>query len=275
MSACYRYFLEIQYPGEFKPPLKFRNFLDNYTKKFAYKVYNYDDFNVIVVKFSLKIKQEEFDLVDTLMEYFTGLVGEAEIRMLYPKPGVNWQGFDIPKPADEPLGESALFTKASPTWVDVNVPSYPWQREVLEMIKGEPDDRTITNIVNPKGGVGKTTLVRYLVWNSLAKVVPTTGSVSQMAAFLDRNWGEKVYLLDMPRVKLEQEVYINLAQLLESLKNGMLTSTFYGGSTTKMSNPPFVIIFSNQEFPMKFFSEDRIDVKYVDGIHDKLMDKLE
>ena len=52
-----------------------------------------------------------------------------------------------------------------PSFVLLNKPLQTWQKELLEIIKAEPDDRTIHWFYDKIGGSGKTTLAKHICIN--------------------------------------------------------------------------------------------------------------
>lgn len=266
MVRYYRYYLKITHQGGYAPPESFRTFLLSQTKKYVYRIFNFDSYKEIHIKLSLEFKCEEEFVLDEITAFFADDL--LQIEVIYPKGTFGRWGISDVRD-DFCIGVSQEITKET-LWLDLKEPDYKWQKDFYHLISQTPDDRRILNIVNKSGGIGKTSLLKYLLSHDLVTVVPCTGSVSQMAAFLDKNWNKKVYILDMPRVRLDKKTYQDLALLLESLKNGILTSTMYGGTGTKLMNSPWVFIFSNEEFPMEYFSLDRRLVTYVDTIEDSL-----
>lgn len=136
---------------------------------------------------------------------------------------------------------------------------YPWQQAVLNILSGEPDDRTIYWFWEPDGNVGKSALVKHIcITNPRATMVSgKSGDVKFMITTLkDR---PKVILWDLPR---SMEDYVSYTSM-EEVKNGLFASTKYESKMVLM-NCPHVICFAN--FPPDYtkMSGDRWNVTKIE-----------
>lgn len=147
-------------------------------------------------------------------------------------------GIDIPKP------------------INVIEP-YGWQLEILDIIKQEPDDRTIHWFWEPDGRVGKTQLCKYLVVKHNALML--TGKSNDMYHMLAQNPDKRTLIIvDVPR---SVQDYINYGAI-EQIKNGLVFSGKYEGHQL-VFNCPHVIVFSNQEPNMSMMSFDRWNIRQI------------
>lgn len=123
-----------------------------------------------------------------------------------------------------------------------------WQAEILEIIKGDPDNRTVHWYWEETGNVGKTALCKHLVLKHGANYV--LGKKNDIYHALDSNL--RVLLIDIPRTSQEFTPY----EVIEAVKNGMIFSGKYE-SRTKVFDSPHVFVFANF-YPEKHrLSEDR------------------
>lgn len=126
-----------------------------------------------------------------------------------------------------------------------------WQLEVIDILKQKPDKRTIHWFWEPNGGVGKTTLCKYLVVKHDALML--TGKSNDMYNMISKYPNKrKVIIVDCPR---SSQDYINYGAI-EQIKNGLIFSGKYEGAQV-VFNCPHVIVFSNQEPDIHKMSDDR------------------
>lgn len=132
---------------------------------------------------------------------------------------------------------------------------YTWQRDIVDIVEQEPNDRTIHWLWESIGNVGKSALVRYLVINHSALLVSGKGAdikylISQQKQPPD------IIIYDIPRTA---ESYVNYTAL-EEVKNGVFCSSKYESKMYVM-NPPHIICFANFEPNLVAMSEDRWDIR--------------
>lgn len=136
-----------------------------------------------------------------------------------------------------------------------NVTWKPWQKEVLELINEEPDDRKIIWIYDDQGNNGKTFLRKYIALTR--KTLICDGKKTDVLNALkvkciDNDEDIEIVLMDIPR---HQQEYINYG-LLEQLKDGHIYSGKYEGGEIWLDNI-HVIVFSNSYPELNKFSNDR------------------
>lgn len=140
-----------------------------------------------------------------------------------------------------------------------------WQCDLeTEIMTNEPNDRTVTWIVDRVGGAGKTQFVKYMLLKHINKVFLVRGSkasdVYNQIINQDLNDVRAIFI-DVPR---ESAGVINM-QAIECIKDGMIVNTKYE-TGMKIFNSPHVIVFSNNPPNIKTLSFDRWDIrKYKDG----------
>lgn len=146
-----------------------------------------------------------------------------------------------------------------------------WHKRVVQMLEQYDEDpieyRKLINFVDTKGGMGKTSLVRYLqhYYPDDVSYVDIWGTLSQISNSIVAEGSRKMYLADLPKSfnasstsftgnKVEQ-----LSSLLERIKDGgPLKSTMRGGCTCLLFDPPITILFSNWRIDDKCFTPQRL-----------------
>lgn len=133
---------------------------------------------------------------------------------------------------------------------------FPWQQQVLDTLKTEPNDRTIQWVWEREGNVGKSKLVKFLRWKKLATNIPA-GTATQIKTSVISKGPAKAYMLDMPRTKGKDEHMEDLFSAIEQIKNGMVESAMYGKNQELLMEPPHIFCFANYPPPMECLSADR------------------
>ena len=154
---------------------------------------------------------------------------------------------------------------------------YAWQRHVLDCIErtqsGQSVPREINFIYDPKGNNGKSTFTKYLMVKRGAVMLPISSNVDRLMAYACLQGPRQVYVLDIPRALFSARrqdkhgyvddpmlhLQIELFSSLEMLKNGISTTSLWGGtkSDTLIMDPPYIVVFSNTMINPKLLSMDR------------------
>ena len=140
-----------------------------------------------------------------------------------------------------------------------------WQRELLDILEQEPDNRTIIWIYDLYGNSGKTSLAKHLCIKYTDEVLYLSGGPANckfaVTSFLHNKKGGKWYrnqrrlriaLFDYTRSQDDKVSY----QALEEIKNGIFCNTKYECMQV-LYDCPHVVIFANFEPEMSKLSEDR------------------
>jgi hypothetical protein len=131
-----------------------------------------------------------------------------------------------------------------------------WQLDILDIIKNEPNDRTIHWYCDQGGGIGKSCFTKYLCARHSAIVL--CGKASDMK-FGIMNYNEKngyfpeLIIIDLPRTF--DNSYLSYTGI-EEIKNGCFYSPKYEGGMC-LFNSPHIIIFSNSKPEKGNLSSDR------------------
>lgn len=147
-------------------------------------------------------------------------------------------------------------------WIKTITSFREWQKDLLDRLLKEPDDRSIIWYCDPKGSAGKTQMAKYLAVHKNA-IVLNNAKTSDIAYALPDN--PHIVIFDLAR---SNEGRINYGAI-EQVKNGLVFSAKYE-SKMKYFNSPHVIVFSNNEPDYEQMSKDRWEV-----VHLSKKDKVE
>jgi len=138
---------------------------------------------------------------------------------------------------------------------------YPWQKDLLTIIKGIPDDRSIHWIWEDVGNIGKSTFCKYLVIKH--KAIILSGKASDMKngirGYIEENGDyPELVVLDIPRTSQDYLSY----QGIEEIKNACFFSGKYEGGMV-VGNNPHLICFANFRPEVSKLSKDRWRIKFI------------
>lgn len=136
----------------------------------------------------------------------------------------------------------------------------PFQREIVDLCKEEPDDRTINWYWEENGNVGKTALAKHIALNNKNEMLYLCGKSSDMKfaiqKFLENEENDlRIVIMDFTR---SIENYISY-EGIESIKNGIFFSGKYEGGMLCF-NSPHIICLANFEPDEEKLSVDRWNV---------------
>jgi len=139
---------------------------------------------------------------------------------------------------------------------------YPWQTKLYNLLfteygkVREADDRQIIFIQDLGGKSGKSKLIKYLSVYHASKVgLLNESKAGQMNSSISKIDDKRIFLVDLPRTESDQGSN-DLMNVVESLKNGMCISNYYGHLRVKMTEPPHIVMCGNR-MPNGFFTPDR------------------
>lgn len=130
-----------------------------------------------------------------------------------------------------------------------------WQKKCIDIIKNEPDDRSIYWFYENSGNFGKTKLAKYICTNYNAITVSgKSADVKCGIALHKKNTGlyPDIVIFDIPRCNINYLSY----EALEKVKDGLFFSGKYESGMIIM-NCPHVIVFANEEPAYELLSTDR------------------
>lgn len=126
---------------------------------------------------------------------------------------------------------------------------FPWQVKLMEMLKDEPNDRTIIWIWEETGSVGKTTFMKYLM--RFQGAIPLEGKKNDILHVATEHESD-LYIYDIER---SLESFVSYGSI-EKIKNGCWMSGKYEGGIVDR-NCPHLVIFANFEPDVTKLSLDR------------------
>ncbi len=134
---------------------------------------------------------------------------------------------------------------------------YEWQKKVIEIVTGIPDDRTVNWFWERKGGVGKSKLTKYLVLRFNALIVDgKKGDVfHQIAKRREEDINIDIVIVDIPRSAFNNLSY----QALECIKNGLISSGKYERGQYAFKSP-HVVVLANSPPDEDMLSADRWNI---------------
>lgn len=130
---------------------------------------------------------------------------------------------------------------------------FPWQQDIVDICKSEPDDRKIYWYWEEKGCTGKTALCKYLYINYGAILI--SGNHKDVKNCIVEHMKKGNDYPEIILVNLVRGEAISYKGL-ESVKDGIFYSGKYEGGMC-VGNPPHVFVFSNTEPNLAMLSEDR------------------
>lgn len=142
---------------------------------------------------------------------------------------------------------------------ELKIPSYEtlytWQKEIVDLCRTEPDDRSIYWYWDAEGNSGKTTLIKYIITH-LRATYSCAGKSADILTIADEKIN--IYLLNFVR---SQEGFTPYTAL-EQLKDGLISdSKLKKTSRNIVMNSPHVIVFANWPPDTNKLSKDRWIIK--------------
>lgn len=132
---------------------------------------------------------------------------------------------------------------------------YKWQTEIIEIIKKEPDDRTIYWYWEEIGNTGKSSFTKYLC--AIHGAVPVEGKKNDILYCASEHESD-IYIFDFER---SMEDFVSYSAM-EKLKNGCYMVGKYE-SKPIVRNPPHIICFANFKPDEELLSKDRWIIKKI------------
>lgn len=154
------------------------------------------------------------------------------------------------------------FSLGIPSPLKLITPNKEWQKNILNIINEEADDRTINWFWETKGGIGKSAFTKYLCAKHNALIL--SGKSADMKygliSYIKSHNGNapNIIIFDIPRTQLDYLSYTGI----EEIKNGCFFSPKYEGGMC-VFNCPHIIVFSNEEPCLDNLSKDRWIIKYI------------
>lgn len=148
---------------------------------------------------------------------------------------------------------------------------FPWQRNIVNMINEEPDNRKVYWYWSHKGNIGKTCFCKFLTVNYGAMCLHGKGSdVRNGVVQYLNDQGDTPDLVVYPIPRCHDSDYVSY-EAIENIKDMYFYSGKYEGGMV-CGNSPHLIIFANQPPKEEKLSEDRWEVVCIDPENAELND---
>lgn len=138
----------------------------------------------------------------------------------------------------------------------------PWQNSILELLQDKRNIRKIDIVIDTVGGIGKTTLVRFLGVYKMAMQIPFINDNKDLMRMVMDMPKMGAYTVDMPRA-LKKDKLIGIYSAIETVKGGYAYDDRYSFKYEYFA-PPNVVVFTNQVPELKYYTADRWRLWYVD-----------
>ncbi len=127
-----------------------------------------------------------------------------------------------------------------------------WQSDLHQRLLEEPDDRTVTFVIDPDGGKGKSWFIRWFLTQYPTRTqVLSDGKSADLKHAVDIT--KDVFLFNIVRNGMEFLPYT----LLEGLKDRMFFSGKYESVTKILPKDVHVVVFGNEQPDYEKMTEDR------------------
>ena len=156
-----------------------------------------------------------------------------------------------------------FFILGYPKPVKTIEPDYVWEKEILEILKTEPDDRTIHWYWSETGCQGKTSFCKYLTvkFGAIALSGKAADMRNGVVDYVKNNGGTpEIVLIPIPRSFNTD--YLNY-EGIENIKDMYFYSGKYEGGQV-CGNPPHLFVFANEPPDCSKMSIDRWNVVKID-----------
>lgn len=192
-------------------------------------------------------------------------------------PQIHWEKMKAKDPMEAFRYSSKEDTRTGSVWTHgIRLPKKissisldqlrPWQIEIYNKIKEEPDSRTIHWYWEPAGNVGKTAFTKFLCVNHPEEALVVSGKSTDVfygiVKFREVHGDyPRIIVYDIPRSVDQQYVCF---QALEKVKDGIFFSGKYEGCMVVM-NCPHLVVFSNESPDYAKLSQDRWNVQLINN----------
>lgn len=180
---------------------------------------------------------------------------------LSPTAGVNSKNFNYVMKLDSRIDGPWKDTDPNPDEVDEDVfyPNLAWQQDCEDYIKGPINGRKIRVYVDKKGGTGKSTMISKIRYNKLGTIIPPTMEKAEdISAMIMCKPVDRCYVVDLPRSITPRKMN-SFWSALETVKNGYCSDKRHS-FRDRVFKKPHLIVFTNQDPPLAFMSQDRWDI---------------
>lgn len=235
-------------------------------KHWCFTLNNYSDKDIRSISSNSSIKKYIFQ-EETGKEGTPHLQGYIEFNEkvrpinMFDNNKIHWEKCrDIKKSIDycskEETRTGKIYTNLALKRVDKRLESFVpniWQKDLLDLLQREPDDRTVIWVYDEKGGKGKSLFAKWLCHKHNDVTCVTMNKSADILTVVEDTC--RVFMIDLPR---SYDVTYTPFNAIEQIKNGFVTEGKLKKTARQLSfAPPHVVVFSNDVPELKKLSEDR------------------
>lgn len=158
-------------------------------------------------------------------------------------------------------------------WVPDHVKEFkpfPWQASLIRDYINNKNDRKVCVILDEAGGIGKSTLLTYLMTgdDNYYQCPPINNSKDLLQAICDqlmqrKDRDPKAIFIDLPRA-MNKKCLAEIYTAIESIKDGFAYDIRYTYKQWRFNRPP-VIVFTNECPDTKWLTPNRWNILGVNG----------
>lgn len=142
---------------------------------------------------------------------------------------------------------------------------WPFQKAVVDSIRGPIHNRHIFWVVNPRGCSGKTELVKFLEKDEKSDAFGLGyGSANDLNNLIMKNAGRRAYVFDLPRTRPGTQQESDIYSLMEKLKDGRVINLKYETQAVQFKSP-HVWVFANHMPDLRALTADRLLIREIVG----------
>lgn len=142
---------------------------------------------------------------------------------------------------------------------------YPYQSQICDKCQEAPNNRTINWLANRCGNSGKSSLVKYMIFNydAVGLTYSTAANITNIVYKMECERHRSIYMFDLTRAKPKDYASEDLYACMEAIKNGCVMNSKYE-TGIKMFEPPHIWVFANMMPDFTQCSADRWRVWVLD-----------
>lgn len=208
------------------------------------------------------------------------------IKLILPEWKIHWEG-ERDEAASEFYVQKSETRIAGP-WSDKDKPIYiprqlrgltlkGWQLELQGKCR-EFDSRSIYFVIDPVGGIGKSTFTMYMgIHHGAIDVPPTCSTSDDMCQFVCGALGDRkediIIMLDVPR-SITEKSWPKWISALETMKKGYMYDHRYRATVNRVDSP-VVIVFSNELPPASALTGSRWIIMRPKSYDDEVVSEIQ
>lgn len=151
--------------------------------------------------------------------------------------------------------------KTAPTHILDEVDLFDWQKELVQELRQDADERSIIWYCDRVGGSGKTALAKFILTHIHRAMFFSGGRFGDMAhAIIKSKFDPSTIVINLPRTSEGKVSYA----AVEAMKDGIIQSGKYEGGW-RLYPPPHVVVFANWMPQEDALSADRWTIRELEN----------